>query len=128
MFRTSLLSRRESETKILGDWILDNPFVLSINFHDGAKVANYPWDDNRRGFGYSATPDDALFIDLAKLYAENHVDMWRSNSFPGLALLHNHGLVIADLNLETCSFFRWNYKWCRLVSCDWGNARFQLHL
>ena len=28
------------------NWILDNPFVLSVSFHDGRVVVNYPWDDS----------------------------------------------------------------------------------
>ena len=54
-------------------WILDNPFMLSVNFHDGAVVANYPYDDSDGFSGsISETPDNDKYIELAKTYAENH--------------------------------------------------------
>jgi len=31
---------RQPETRALMRWILDNPFVLSINFHDGSVVVS----------------------------------------------------------------------------------------
>jgi carboxypeptidase D len=77
---------REPETNAAIHMILDNPFVLSINFHDGAVVANYPWDDTyvkpseKSEYFLSdgvddRTPDNAVFEDMSKLYAAKHSDM-----------------------------------------------------
>jgi len=68
------------------DWILSEPFVLSINFHDGAVVANYPYDDRnsqpwtksgvfRKHDGGNYTPDDDEFVALSLSYSTNHQNM-----------------------------------------------------
>ena len=68
---------KEPETRSVMRWILENPFVLSANFHDGAVVANYPFDDSALPSGIpSLTPDNELFKHLATLYASNHEDMF----------------------------------------------------
>ena len=44
-------------------WTAENSFVLSANFHGGALVVNYPYDqDPGIASGRNApSPDDALF-------------------------------------------------------------------
>ena len=89
-----LFKDREPEVAALMRWILDNPFVVAINFHDGAVVANYPYDqrnlepwtvsDRFRPLagdaGSSETPDNAEFVMLSKLYADNHGTMSQGNA------------------------------------------------
>lgn len=69
---------QEAETAAIIDWLRSVPFVLSANLHGGSLVANYPFDGNNHtdhSDGYSATPDDALFRHLAKVYANSHPTM-----------------------------------------------------
>ena len=92
--RDQLTRGREPEVVAAINWILDNPFVLSVNFHDGAVVANYPWDDrNTKPWQKSSlfragseddnlnyTPDHPEFVSLAKMYASHHTTMGREGA------------------------------------------------
>ena len=60
--------------------ILSDPWVLSANFHDGAVVAAYPYndyrdDDSHKKGDVHQTPDDQMFAHLARTYAGNHGTM-----------------------------------------------------
>lgn len=55
-------------------------FTASANLHEGAVVANYPYDgftdhSNKVNGTRNPSPDDAAFVHLAKLYARAHKTM-----------------------------------------------------
>lgn len=56
---------RQPETSAFMNIALANNFVLSVNFHGGAQVVNYPWDTWAR-----LHPDDQWFIFIARQYVD----------------------------------------------------------
>ncbi|KAF2900813.1 hypothetical protein ILUMI_05352 [Ignelater luminosus] len=74
----------QPETRAVMDWILSEPFVLSANLHNGALVANYPFDDNNnlRNGVENLTPDDKVFKYLAHTYANAHRVMHEGQPCP----------------------------------------------
>lgn len=75
---------REAETLAVMDWIAKYPFVLSANFHNGALVANYPYDNTKDGYSiYNKCPDDDIFRQLALAYSEAHSTMHLGKRCPG---------------------------------------------
>ena len=66
-------------------WSRAHNFTGALSFHEGAVVANYPWDAKRgsRRAEYARCPDDAAFRRLARAYADAHPTMRSSAEFPG---------------------------------------------
>ena len=72
--------------------------------HSGALVANYPFDGPFTG-QYSATPDDAVFIDLSLCYSQNHSSMYNSTIF-------ENGITNgAEWYALSGGMQDWNYVW-----------------
>ncbi|CAN9508367.1 unnamed protein product [Ophioblennius macclurei] len=71
--------KREAETSAVISWLQSETFVLSANLHGGALVASYPYDNSNGGQelvgGASVSPDDDVFVHLAKVYSYNHASM-----------------------------------------------------
>ena len=74
----------EVETELVMRWSKTWRLNVAINYHEGALVANYPWDGNADGrAAYSSAPDDETFRYLSQLYADAHPKMHDSVEFRG---------------------------------------------
>lgn len=66
---------REVETQAMMQFVRKRNFSASANFHGGAQVVNYPWDNGQPSGSYSAAPDDAWFIDHSLSYSSTNPDL-----------------------------------------------------
>jgi hypothetical protein len=60
----------QPETATIMAWSAQHSFVCSANFHGGAAVVNYPYDNTDTGSQY--TPDDDLFQYISYEYARTN--------------------------------------------------------
>ncbi|CAJ1054632.1 Hypothetical predicted protein [Xyrichtys novacula] len=75
--------KREAEVRAVMAWLEMENFVLSANLHGGALVASYPYDNSNGGgelvSGASVSPDNDVFVHLAKVYSYNHGSMHKGD-------------------------------------------------
>ena len=71
----------EPETRAVIEWMKQHPFVLSANLHNGALVANYPFDNSKSGLSVSSpTNDDDVFKHLALSYSKYNPRMFQGSA------------------------------------------------
>lgn len=86
--------RHAPETEAVMQWIKQYPFVLSCNIHNGALVANYPFDSSRDGKSvYTRSPDDDIFRQLALAYSNAHPTMHLGKPCPNDQYGFLHGIT-----------------------------------
>ncbi|XP_017777270.1 PREDICTED: carboxypeptidase D [Nicrophorus vespilloides] len=122
----------EPETKAMMDWILSEPFVLSANLHNGALVANYPYDDNPDSNEYigqaNPSPDDNVFKNLAHTYSDAHRKMHLGKPCPLFPKEHFEGGITngAKWYSVTGGMQDWNYlvAGCMEITLELGCYKF----
>jgi carboxypeptidase D len=75
---------RQPETANVMNWVLDRQPIISMNYHCGAEVANYPFDSNPAGasvFSPTPDPDHDAFVYLAESYTIHNPVLWNSSTW-----------------------------------------------
>lgn len=111
---------RPPEVAHVMQWTAQNRFVLSANFHTGALLVNYPYDDDGVGSWNDApTPDDLLFENVSMHYSQHNPPMWNSPFFP-------NGISNGSLWYEIDGGMQdWNYRYasCNEVTIELSDSK-----
>ncbi|MBI5471183.1 MAG: T9SS type A sorting domain-containing protein [Ignavibacteriae bacterium] len=75
---------RQTETRMFMEFTKKHNFILSANFHGGAQVVNYPWDNGTPSGTYSRCPDDLWFVNLSRKYSNPNPDMMNGGFTNGI--------------------------------------------
>ncbi len=107
---------RAIETAHVMNWSAQHAFVASANFHGGALVVNYPFDNSLFGSQYS--PDDDLFIYISEEYSSRNLPMWSGSWFHGITNGAEWYVVYGGMQ-------DWNYLFmgCNEVTIELGNTK-----
>ncbi|XP_026883274.2 carboxypeptidase Z isoform X2 [Electrophorus electricus] len=91
------MSKVAPETYAVMKWIRSIPFVLSASLHGGELVISYPFDFSRHPLEekmFSPTPDEQVFKQLARTYADAHATMSSNDTQRcGASFANNGGIV-----------------------------------
>jgi carboxypeptidase D len=100
---------RAAETAAVMTWRAGRYVTLSLNYHGGALVANYPFDSNTSGTSiYSPSPDDDVFVSISRTYADKNGPMSTSNGHSSF----NDGVCNgADWYAINGGLQDWGYVW-----------------
>lgn len=106
---TNTTAGRAIETAHVMNWSASRNFILSANFHGGALVGNYPWDNNCTGGSvYAPTPEDELFVWITRRYVEANPRMRVNTEFMYPDTGCTNG---ADWYEVSGGMQDWNYVW-----------------
>jgi carboxypeptidase D len=101
---------REPETGAVMSWTGDHFVDLAANFHGGALLVNYPWDNNEDGlsvFSPTDEPDQPAFVSISRTYADNNPPMYDNNTPP-----FDHGVTNgAEWYAIDGGMQDWAYAW-----------------
>ncbi|XP_066537637.1 carboxypeptidase Z-like [Hoplias malabaricus] len=81
---TYWLGKVAPETYAVMKWVRSIPFVLSADFHGGDLVVSYPYDFSKHPLGtnmFSPTPDEQVFKQIARTYANAHATMSNEDTY-----------------------------------------------
>ncbi|XP_076831166.1 carboxypeptidase Z isoform X2 [Brachyhypopomus gauderio] len=91
------MSKVAPETYAVMKWVRSVPFVLSASLHGGELVVSYPFDFSRHPHEekmFSPTPDEQIFKQLARTYADAHATMSSTNTDRcGASFARNGGVI-----------------------------------
>lgn len=93
-------NNRQPETQAVMNFQAERKFSLSANFHGGAVVVNYPWDNT-----YTRHPLDGLLKELSLKYADLNPGMKNSRAF-GRGITNG-----ADWYKVHGGMQDWSYSW-----------------
>ena len=110
---------RAPETGVIMNWSFGRSFTLAANFHGGALLVNYPFDNNEEGASvYTASPDDDMFIYISEEYSRYNLPMWNGSFYHGIS----NG---ADWYAISGGMQDWSYHYmgCNEVTIEISNSK-----